>query len=406
MAFSLACDAGETILRIIGADTDVTWAKVFAEGDASVAKDGGGTADVSDWVTECLVSSHYIITKSVWMGDSTNALVFNSQLEHVYFDDDIFFRIRATTTLNLGYANPEGYGINGSFWSFTWASDWDEDPIFYGTGGKLNIYASQWHNRGSGRQYWVTSTVVIKNTIISSFADNSLGRVYPTTGCDWSMEDVFFYHIRGIQVGNVQPTLAKGLWFNECNNAITNANDIEITMDDCNFTGGSTPIVCSSTNDRPNASILNLTNPGDGLPITQATIWHGGGGEEQTNLIYTPDYLVLDQDGQPIEGATVKHYISESHEAYLDPFVWEPYYYLNEYTTDADGLTGEQEYIHENWIGDAEDQTSYKHRLVITAPGQDRMVLDDLRPIRRNYTAQFLPPKGIFYHGGRTRISF
>ena len=50
MAFSLACDAGKTTLRIEGTDNNVTWNDVVNAGAGSVAVDGGGTDLYPDWV--------------------------------------------------------------------------------------------------------------------------------------------------------------------------------------------------------------------------------------------------------------------------------------------------------------------------------------------------------------------
>ena len=64
MAFSLACDAGKTTLRIEGEDNNVTWNDVTNAGAGSVAVDGGGTEDPSFFVTEHVAGAVYQILKN------------------------------------------------------------------------------------------------------------------------------------------------------------------------------------------------------------------------------------------------------------------------------------------------------------------------------------------------------
>ena len=164
MAFSLACDAGKTTLRIEGIDSDVTFNDVANAGAGSVAVDGGGTEDPSFFVTEHIANAVYQILKKIQFGDSSNALTFYSKNEMVYFDDNQSFVIKNSATLQLGEILGS-YCINGANWS------WEEQGIIItenDSGATCKIYGSRIHFRGFGNIDFEDGTVDFRNSIFQA----------------------------------------------------------------------------------------------------------------------------------------------------------------------------------------------------------------------------------------------
>ncbi len=165
MAFSLACDAGKTTLRIEGEDSNVTWNDVTNAGAGSVAVDGGGTEDPSFFITEHVANAVYQILKNVQFGDGTDELTFNSQNEMVYFDDDKSFTIKNNATLQLGEI-ADSYCIKGSCWA------WGIGTTVIASGSSnavCNIYGSTILYRGFGPAGMVTFSGGTVNFCNSTF---------------------------------------------------------------------------------------------------------------------------------------------------------------------------------------------------------------------------------------------
>jgi hypothetical protein len=163
MAFNLTCPADLSKLRIVGADSSVSWSEVI-DHPGGVDKDGGGTEPVSTFVTETIENGVYIIHKDVQFGDDNNSLIFYSQNEAVYFVDGKKFQIMNNTTLNLGELS-NGYSRFGAMWSInpgahvTIVTSGDSNAHF-------NMYSSHLRLRGlynyqfsNGAHKFVDSTV-------------------------------------------------------------------------------------------------------------------------------------------------------------------------------------------------------------------------------------------------------
>ena len=164
MAFDLTCPADLSKLRIVGTDSDVTWAEVV-DHPGGVDKDGGGTEPVSTFVTETVENGVYIIHKDVEFGDGTNSLTFNSLNEMVYFVDGEAFEVKNLSTLNFG-EKYDDWGQNGSMWSVGPLAT-TYFTALTSSASSFNMYASQLSLRADQLYYWGHGTHEFNKAIIS-----------------------------------------------------------------------------------------------------------------------------------------------------------------------------------------------------------------------------------------------
>jgi hypothetical protein len=200
----------------------------------------------------------------------------------------------------------------------------------------------------------------------------------------FTMEDVFVSNCYGMRI-EVVPALMKGVWLNDCSMNLTNLSGKEITFTDITITNKRTFEV-STTNAGSNSIIQN---PADHLTSVQNN--HDGTVITET---YLADFELLDWEGNPVQWATVEHYISIDGGAYA---------LEDTYTTDVDGKTGEQDYTWATWTDTSETKADYQHKLVIKIANRPLMVLKNIRPMT-NINVQYQP--GEFDHGYRCRYSF
>lgn len=398
MAFSLACDTDKTVLRIEGADTGVTWADVYDEGAASVAIDGGGTEDVDFFVTEYIEDVYYEILKGIQFGDDSNTLTFVSKNESVYFVDDAAMSITNNATLTIGDID-NAYGGDGAYWSIDYEGYYSGTPMFNDANAVLNIYGSQLFMRqgasSNRRLFFYAGTLNIVNAIIGSNSANSWAVLYISANCAWTMHDVYINNSKGIIIFS-PPEASSGLWFHNCADGLTDTFEGTVRIDRPIFTGTGNAATVGVT-----GTIFELSNLEDHLTVGDFVL--GTGTNPTIKELYTVDIEVLDQENVPIEGAAVKHWISASTDG---GSTWGAYSYVNAYATDADGLTGDQDYYWAQWVSSAKTETLYRHRLEITASGQSKQVLNNMRLNGGTLPAQYQPIPGVFFHGSRTRISF
>lgn len=398
MAFSLACDSGKTTLRIEGTDTDVLWDDVVNAGAGSVAVDGGGTEDPSFFVTEYIVDTYYTILKNIEFGDGTNTLSFLSKAEAVYYNDDCSWQVQANATLNIGDIY-EDYGQDGTYWNFDFEAYWGGTPLLansvYAT---LNISGSLFYHRGgdsdNDRMYIPNGTVSIVNSLLGSNVATSFGVFYFGTNSTWSMEDVYISNCYGVYVDSAPVSLVD-VWFHNCNAGIYDYVAGTVRVNNLGFSDGRIAIISGT------GTILEFANPKE--HFTAADFYIATGDDPTIKEVYETDLLIQDSESNGIEGATVEHLISSSTDGGT---TWGAYSYVDTYTTDSDGLTGEQDYYYAQWVTSAETETLYQHRLEVSAPGHNSFTINNIRPDDESLSLQFQKDRGIFYHGSRRRISF
>jgi hypothetical protein len=395
MAFSLACDAGKTILRIEGADANVTFKDVYDAGAASVAVDGGGTEDVDFFITEYVEDIYYEILKGIEFGDGTNTLIFNSIKESVYFVDAATWQIAANSTLNIGEID-EAYGTDGSYWSFNYASDYDESPPIHNSSASLGIYSSQIHNRNTTRFYCVGGTLTIRNSIYNSISSQTGGYLALGSGATIDIKGLYCNSVSiGIRMGAV-PVAADDMWFHDCGTGVSYyVTDTSVQVKNVKFTDNTTKAIAGNS-----GAELILVDLDEHLDAGVLTISSDGASIIEQ---YGIDIEVLDSEYVPIENASVKHWISESTDGGT---TWGVYTYVAEYITDSDGLTGIQDFNYAVFEDIAETRTDYQHKIEITASGQNKQIFNNIRPDGCTMPAQFQPARGIFFHGNRNRMAF
>jgi len=398
MAFSLTCDAGKTTLRIEGADTGVSFADVYDEGAASVAVDGGGTEDVDFFITEYIEDVYYEILKNIEFGDGTNTFTFSSTNESVYFVTDASWQVQANATLTIGELDGN-YTTKGAFWSVDFRGYGAYTRPINSATAVFELYGSSFYHRSTGgtaddRMWMVNGHVTMKNSIIGSHGPTSEGAFSMHSGATVSMEDVYISNCVGIYLAGT-PELFRGIWVHNCLRGIISYVYGTIRASDCKSTEG------YFAHSAVTGTVLEMVNPSEHLTTDSITI--GSGDDPIIREVRVIDAEVLDQESRPIEGAVIKHWISESSDGGT---TWGAYSYVDTYTTDADGLTGEQDFYWAEWETTSENETQYQHRLEITAAGQSKQVLNNIRPNGSSLPMQFQPPAGIFFHGSRTRMAF
>lgn len=402
MAFSLACDAGKTTLRIEGTDTDVTFDDVYSEGAGSVDVDGGGTEDVDFFITEYIAEIYYVIKKNIIFGDESNILTFNSANESIYWNDECGFHIADNSTLNIGTIT-DGYASAGASWSYLFQGGSSSNPVMTNYNATCNIAGSVMHARGmvgssSWRIYFNYGTIKFINSIFSSIAAESYGMVKLGHALTSSIvEGVYFTNSRGLAL-NAAPDILTDVWFNNTR-GIDYASGQTIRITNMKWSNVVDLSVIANSN-----STLEFVNPVEHVIPEELFFWPFDNATIKARELYTSDVLVTDSDNVPIENAVVIHSIASSIDGGSS---WGDYVYVNTYTTDINGLTGENDYDYEQWAGSNLITTVYRHRLEIVASGSPDVVVDNIRPAQDFINVQIaVPAFGIFFHGSRKRISY
>lgn len=355
MAFSLACDAGKTTLRIEGADSNVTFDDIINAGAGSVAVDGGGTEDPSFFVTEHVANSMYQILKNIQFGDGSNALVFYSKNEMVHFDDDKTFILKSNTTLQLGEKVGD-WGVNGSFWQFNFGSSGSHDMIPNGCSDvSLLVYSSTLFSTGAKACYTYSSTREFLNSVLATDQDDfyfyfisasaavTMKRCYIAKGAYLRFhkspavfEDV---HIHGTDYG---------LLFGYESGSYTGLKVTSITTAQIKQSGGS-------------GITGNIINPADNITSVEIT--------DATSVIkeqYTCDIHVVDKDGDNLAGVTVTCEDKDSNQVFS-------------VQTGADGKIAQQTIDYKKWEGTDETETEYSpHKFTFSKNGYTLLVMENV----------------------------
>lgn len=352
MAFSLACDAGKTTLRIEGVDSDVTWNDVANAGAGSVAVDGGGTEDPSFFVTEHIANGMYQILKNIQFGDDSNALTFYSKNEMVYFDDDKIFVIKNFATLQLGEIAGD-YCINGADWS------WEQDGYLMNAGNAiLNVYGSKMSFRGSGYVNMDAGAVDFRNSV---FIDvNKTGIFFLMSYYfDIILKDVYFANWSSF-LCYMPPDTCEGLWIHYAGTGfVYNVIDSTITLLEPRITDQTVRQVqlISAT------STLIFKNPLF-IPIRAQLMINEATGKIVSQ--FTCDIHVVDKDGGNLEGVTVTCEDKDSNQVFS-------------VQTGADGKITQQTITYKKWEGTSETETEYSpHKFIFSKNGYTLLVMENV----------------------------
>jgi len=349
MAFSLACDAGKTTLRIEGTDSSVTWNDVANAGAGSVAVDGGGTEDPSFFVTEHVANGMYQILKNIQFGDDSNALTFYSKNEMVYFDDDQIFVIKSNATLQLGEIAGD-YCINGACWS------WEQDGYILSDNGIFRIYGSKTFFRGSGQVKFRYGTVDFRNSIFTDI--NKAGLFYFMSNLSSIiLKDVYFDNWNYFLCYK-SPTTCEGLWIHYANYAIVfNAPVITLLKPKVTDENQKQVQVIGSN------QTVTLINPQFTLLQDKISIFESTG---QAIEKYTCDIHVVDKDGSDLEGVTVTCEDKNSDQVFS-------------VQTAADSKIVQQIITYKKWEGTDETETEYSpHKFTFSKNGYTLLVMENV----------------------------
>ncbi len=353
MAFSLACDAGKTTLRIEGEDNNVTWNDVANAGAGSVAVDGGGTEDPSFFVTEHIVNAVYQILKDIQFGDGSNALIFYSKNEMVFFDDDYKFEIKSNSTLRLGEISGSG-AINGSFWSLGPSSNFTTLNI---AGSYFYAYASKLHVRGD-KVVRFFGNATLQDVILSY--DLSTGtyrqwRFHVTT----SLNNIYINNVAVALSLYTAPTM-QNVRFGKVTYGIACFVDEVLTATGVEWSDVQTAVAYMYAA----GSRLNLINPSTNLSQSDVRILSDDNSwvKEQ----YTCDIHVVDKDGSNLEGVTVTCEDKDSNQVFS-------------VQTGADGKIAQQTITYKKWEGTAKTETEYSpHKFTFSKNGYTLLVMDNI----------------------------
>lgn len=352
MAFSLACDAGKTILRIEGTDSDVTWYDVANAGAGSVAVDGGGTEDPSFFVTEHVANAMYQILKNIQFGDGTNTLVFYSKSEAVYFDDGCTFTIKSEATLQLGELYGD-WGIKGASWSIGHSAIMD--AIVNGqSSARFKCYSSSIHIRSSYRIDFEDGNIDIRNSILSAVSNDSAGCYYyfqPGIN-NLVLRKVFLTNTYGASIGKVPDSIQD---VHSHRSAIGFVTIAAVTIDGMLLTSSNPQV-------KNNGHVtINLRNPESNITTKQIT-YSDGIIQEQ----YSCDVHVTDKDGSNLEGVTITCEDKDSSQVFS-------------VQTGADGKIAQQTITYKKWEGTDETETEYSpHKFTFSKNGYTLLVMENV----------------------------
>ncbi len=352
MAFSLACDAAKTTLRIEGVDY-ITFNDIANAGAGSVAVDGGGTEDPSFFVTEHIANAVYQVLKNIQFGDGSNALTFFSKKEMVFFDDDYKFEIKLNSTLQLGALDGNS-AKEGSFWSLSLSDILNDFSV---VGSYFYAYASKLHIRNDrGVQFY--GSVTLQDVILShSSSAGAYGqwvlRVTPSLKNVYINNTLYALSLYGT------PTTMQNVHLGKISYGIVVANS-EVIATGVGWSDVQTVVAYMvGTNAR-----LNLVNPGTNL--SQSDVYIGSDTNAWVKEQYTCDIHVVDKDGANLQGVTVLCEDKNSNQVFS-------------VQTGADGKIAQQIITYKKWEGTAETETEYSpHKFTFSKNGYILLVMDNV----------------------------
>lgn len=370
MAFSLACDAGKTTLRIEGTDSNVTWNAVANAGAGSVAVDGGGTEDPSFFVTEHVANAIYQILKNVRFGDGTNALIFYSKKEMVYFDDGRTFTIKDNATLQLGEIAGD-YCIKGACWS--WGQSGyiiaDSNP-----NAVCNIYGSQMMSRlSSGYIYFKNGTIDFRNSTFMNVSKTSGLYIAPEVD-NVTFKDLYICNYAAFYCYKT-PDICEGLWIHYTTNGFTCG--VSVTLFEPRITNETSNQIYLLYEDKT----VTLQNPQFTLLKNRLVIT---GASSKILSQFTCDIHVVDKDGKDLEGVTVTCEDKNSDQVFS-------------VQTGADGKIAQQTLTYKGWEGTDETETEYSpHKFTFSKNGYILLVMENVTvDARINWDIEVKFPKRI-----------
>jgi hypothetical protein len=356
MAFSLACDAGKTTLRIEGTDSNVTWNDVANAGAGSVAVDGGGTEDPSFFVTEYVANGIYQVLKNIQFGDGTNILVFYSKKEVVRFDDDQTFTVKDNATLQLGEISGD-YCINGACWS------WEEAGNMIGDSSpnaSCKVYGSTMHYRGTGQVNLVDGIVDFRNSQFHA-DDRANAKLVLYAGIDsLTLKNLYISNWAYWQMTKT-PDVMEAAWLHYPTNGFRFFAADEISLDDCLVTDSTvSKVVLASP---IYVQTVNFINPRWNLVQSDVSIIKVG---STLYWKYTCNIHVVDKDGNNLNGVAVTCEDKDGNQVF-------------NVQTGANGKIVQQTIIYKKWVGPAETETEYSpHKFIFSKDGYTLLVMENV----------------------------
>jgi len=356
MAFSLACDAGKTTLRIEGTDNNVTWNDVANAGAGSVAVDGGGTEDPSFFVTEHVANAVYRVLKNIQFGDGSNALTFYSKKEMVYFDDDQSFTIKDNATLQLGEIAGD-YCINGACWS------WEESDYVIAAGNPnaaYKIYGSTMHYRGAGQINFYDGTIDFRNS--QFHADN---RVDAKLNFGSGLDSLTLKHLYIDNWDYWQavktPDVMENVWLHYPTYGFRFYSAGETTVGDCLITDdANVKVVLAGF---LAAQTVNFINPRWNLVQSDVSITRA---DSVLYWKYSCNIHVVDKDGNNLSGVAITCEDKDSNQVFS-------------VQTGADGKIAQQIITYKKWEGTGETETEYNpHKFIFSKNGYTLLVMENV----------------------------
>lgn len=356
MAFSLACDAGKTTLRIEGTDSNVTWNDVANAGAGSVAVDGGGTEDPFFFVTEHIADGMYQILKNVQFGDDSNALTFKSTNECVYFDDGCVWTIKNYATLQLGEL-VEDSGYNGSYWSFAPGSNYD--MIATGdSSANFKVYASVVRNRATYYYLTRTGTFQLRDAVMDFSWDGSSGSFWYIYGGTVDFKRCLFCNTEQLLYRPATTLNYIDVRVHYANIGIYHAVAANATVENFDASNISSWIIQKS-----GVSTLTLHNPKVAITQSDVHIFIAGA---VVKITYSCDIHVVDKDGNNLEGVTVTCEDNNSDQVFS-------------VQTGADGKIAQQTITYKKWEGTDETETEYSpHKFIFSKNGYTLLVMENV----------------------------
>jgi len=361
MAFSLACDAGKTTLRIEGEDNNVTWNDVANAGTGSVAVDGGGTEDPSFFVTEHIANAVYQVLKNIRFGDDSNALTFKSVNECVYFDDGCVWMIANYATFQLGVLVGD-YGYDGSYWSFAPGSDYIMISSSH-PNANFKVYASIVKNRGCYHYVTGGGTFQLRDAIMEFTYDPIM-----ETGSFWHIRggtldfkrslfcNTFQFILRPLMVLNFIDVHINHAFYGIKHFVVGTPIDMTIENFDCSSVEYYKAI-------EQNAATLTFHNPKVTIIQSDVLILNEGG---VIKVTYSCDIHVVDKEGNNLEGVTVTCEDKNSNQVFS-------------VQTGADGKIAQQTIDYKKWEGTDETETEYSpHKFTFSKNGYTLLVMENV----------------------------
>ncbi len=356
MAFSLACDAGKTTLRIEGEDNNVTWNDVTNAGAGSVAVDGGGTEDPSFFVTEHIVNALYQILKDIQFGDGTNALIFYSKRETVCFDTGKGFTIKANTTVILGELDGS-YGINGSRWNID-PTDGDIIELSEDSSAVFEMYGSSLHNRAQGSSVFFRKGTIILNssmiTVDSTQVNARRSIVFSVGITQLSLNKIYFSSFFQV-IFDLTPDSFVDVHIHSAGMRVASA--ALVTVIDLKVTEITTIWLANT------GTCLAFVDPKQ--HVVKAKLSHLDA-SNYTIERYSCDIHVVDKDGSNLEGVTVTCEDKNSNQVFS-------------VQTGADGKITQQTIDYKKWEGTDETETEYSpHKFTFSKNGYTLLVMENV----------------------------